>query len=77
MSIENLTFLSNIKTVYRHHRLIQNPRNMELFMTLVKGTKPLTNFTKSSILAAARIPCMPLVTALKFFLTPKFLITQS
>ena len=31
-------------------------------MTLVKGTKPLTNVTKSSILDVARVPYTPLVS---------------
>ena len=35
---------------------------MEFFMTLVKGTKSLTNVAKSSILDVARAPYMSLVT---------------
>ena len=42
-------------------------------MTLVKGTKPLTNITKSSVLEVARVPLTPLVTVFRFFLTHKFL----
>ena len=42
---------------------------MEFFMTSVKGTKLLTNVTRSSILDVARVPDTALVTVLKFFLT--------
>ena len=45
---------------------------MEFFMTLVKGTKPITNVTKSSILDVARVPYTPPVIVLKFSLTRKF-----